>query len=341
MRNINNTNIFNNRLSLFFMGVILFALSACSSSGDENKGISEMGAVNTAASTIVDTNSDELIDSSTPQDSADGNSSEASSSEDTTAIASSPTRTPAPIDLNAHPIVPEVSQHAIDIYQQGIAMGNDPKRFSKVGDCQNISTYFLAMFEKDSRYFTLGEYGYLQDTINWYRGSFSRESLAVNGGLNVARVLSPFHADAQYCEPNENSLECEIRLYNPSITIVSLEENWGGKTAEDYENFLRTIIDTLISKGVLPILATKADNYEGDNSINLTIIKLAVEYELPLWNFWLAVQPLPNHGLREDGFYLTLGDPHFDRPENMQASWPWRNLTALQVLDAVRIAVTR
>jgi hypothetical protein len=154
-------------------------------------------------------------------------------------------------------------------------------------------------------------------------------------------VLSPFHAaNKQQCEPNENSLQCEIRVFNPSIAIVSLEENWGGKTAEDYEGFLRTILDHLISEGVLPILATKADNSEGDNSINLTIIKLAAEYELPLWNFWLAVQPLPNHGLR-DAFYLTWATPHFDNPENMRAAWPWRNLTALQVLDAVRIAVSQ
>jgi len=141
------------------------------------------------------------------------------------------------------------------------------------------------------------------------------------------------------CEPNESSLQCEDRIFNPSIAIVSLEENWGGKTADDYEGFLRTILDYLINEGVLPILATKADNFEGDHSINLTIIKLATEYEVPLWNFWLAVQPLPNHGLR-DSFYLTYDTPHFDNPENMSAAWPWRNLTALQAIDAVWNAVS-
>lgn len=250
------------------------------------------------------------------------------------------TKTPGPMDLNAYPVVPVVSARAIEIYNRGIAMGNDPNKFSKVGDCQNISIFFLAMFEKDSRFYALGdEYQYLQETIDWYRGSLSRESLAVGGGLNVARVLSPFHADVEKCEPNESSLQCEIRVFNPSIAIVSLEENWGGKTAEAYEGFLRTIIDYLISEGVLPILATKGDNFEGDHSINFTIIKLANEYELPLWNFWLAIQPLPNQGLRSE-FYLTYDTPHFDNPENMEAAWPWRNLTALQTLDAVRKAVS-
>ena len=92
---------------------------------------------------------------------------------------------------------------------------------------------------------------------------------------------------------------------------------------------------------MLPILATKADNLEGDNSINQTIVRLAGEYEIPLWNFWLAVQPLPNHGLQKDGFHLTLAGPYLDDVTHMKAAWPWRNLTALQALNAVRVAVSQ
>ena len=47
----------------------------------------------------------------------------------------------------------------------------------------------------------------------------------------------------------------------------------------------------------VPIIATKADNLEGDNSINATVAQIAYDYGIPLWNFWAAVQPLPNHGL--------------------------------------------
>jgi hypothetical protein len=38
----------------------------------------------------------------------------------------------------------------------------------------------------------------------------------------------------------------------------------------------------------------------------------------------------------EDRFHLTFDENLFDDPEAMQAAWPWRNLTALQVLDKVR-----
>src|SRR3990172_1146539 len=260
--------------------------------------------------------------------------------------------TPVPVDLGKedsaptppanwqdYPVVPELTTKAIEIYQQGLLAGNDPHHFSKIGDCQNITTYFLSAFE-DPDLYTLGtDYADLQETIDWYFGSFSRESLAVAGGLNVARVLSPFHAKREFCEPNENSLACEVRIYNPSVALLSLEENWSQRTPEEYEKHLRTIVESLIAEGVLPILATKADNLEGDNSLNATIARVAAEYEIPLWNFWRAVQPLPGNGLEADGFHLTLAGSYFDDPPHMEKAWPWRNLTALQVLDAVREAL--
>jgi hypothetical protein len=250
-----------------------------------------------------------------------------------------PTATPLPASWQDYPVIPNISQRAIEIYQLGIAQGNDPHSFSKIGDCQNITTYFLAPLE-DPRFYSLGdEYAYLQDTIDYFYGSYSRESLAVAGGLNVARVLSPLHADLELCEPNESPLACEVRVNNPSIALVSLEENWGSRTAEEYETYLRKVIEYLIDENVLPILATKADNLEGDNSINQVIVQVAADYEIPLWNFWRSVQPLPNHGLQEDGFHLTKAGPYFDDPSHMLSSWPWRNLTALQTLDAVLKAV--
>ena len=85
----------------------------------------------------------------------------------------------------------------------------------------------------------------------------------------------------------------------------------------------------------MPILGTKADNIEGNGRLNAVIVKLAAEYDVPLWNFWAAVQPLPNHGLHQDGFHLTWERPFFDQPAALEEPWPVRNLTALQSIDAV------
>ncbi len=252
-----------------------------------------------------------------------------------------PRRTLAPDEWKTLPAVPTgISDAMRDVYQRGLLLGNDPRRFSVVGDCQNVSSYFLATFDKPGDY-RLGEkYAYLQPTIDYYRGSFSRVSLAVKGGFNVAAVLSPLRADPKSCNPNESPLDCELRVWKPSVVFVSMETWWSEKPAEEYDKYMRRVIERILESGAVPIIATKADNLEGDHSINATIAQIAYDYDIPLWNFWAAVQPLPNHGLWKDGFHLTFARNFFDDPQRMKSAWPWRNLTALQTLDVVRRGLT-
>ncbi|MBI5932828.1 MAG: hypothetical protein HY867_03900 [Chloroflexi bacterium] len=226
------------------------------------------------------------------------------------------------------PVIPQVSARAREIYQKGLALGNDPKRFSKIGDCQSVPASFLGIYETD-RYSFAPEYQTLQETVDFYNGSFEREGESVRGGFNTSSVLLPFWANAEVCEPGESPMACENRIHNPSVVFISLEVWFEGRTPDVYEKYLRQIIEFNIEQGALPILATKADNVEGDHSINRAIAKLAHEYDLPLWNYWRAVQPLPNHGLDPTdmtGFHLNVD------------GWNMRSFSALQVLDAVHRA---
>jgi hypothetical protein len=221
------------------------------------------------------------------------------------------------------------------VYEKGLALGNDPRHFSIIGDCQNVSSYFLSVYAKPGE-FSLGtEYSYLQPTIDYYQDSFSRKSLAVRGGFNVAAILSPFRADPKACNKGESPLDCELRTWRPSVVFVSMETWWSEKPAQEYDKYMRRVIERILATGAVPIIATKADNLEGDNAINATIAQIANDYDLPLWNFWAAVQPLPNHGLSSDHFHLTFARNYFDDPVRMKSAWPWRNLTALQTLDVV------
>jgi hypothetical protein len=64
-----------------------------------------------------------------------------------------------------------------------------------------------------------------------------------------------------------------------------------------------------------------------------------VEYDVPLLDLRQAVEGLPNRGCLPDGFhYNTPPDgrsAHFDT-QHLQYGYTVRNLTALQVLDALR-----
>ena len=95
---------------------------------------------------------------------------------------------------------------------------------------------------------------------------------------------------------------------------------------EVFEKELRQIVEQLLRAEVVPILATKADNLEGNYRINTIVARLAYQYNLPLWNFWRAVQPLADHGmdmLRNDKFHISV------------EAWNVRSFTGLEALNAV------
>ena len=269
---------------------------------------------------------------------------------DAPSIVEAPTETPTlvPDAWKNMPIIPIVPSRMVDVYRAGLAAGRDPTHFSKIGDCQNINTYFLDSFDTPKEYRLGMQYTYLQSTIDQFSGSWSRVSLAVKGGLNVAAALNPLWADPHQCKAGETPVACEIRVYNPSIVTVSMEESWSGDTVH-YNMYLRKIVEYILSQNVVPILATRAELPGNDKDINATVARIAYDYQVPLWNFWAATNPLPSHGVyvtdpygRPDGFHLTQGRYFFtfDDPDTMKDGWPWRNLTALEAIDAVYHAVS-
>ena len=238
------------------------------------------------------------------------------------------------------PVIPEqISPRVREIYRNGLALGNNPHIFSRIGDCASAAPAFLVGFD---RKYNLGEYGYLQPAIDYFQGSFERPSLAAKAGLNSAGLLSMLWTGEQ-CLKNETLLDCQYRLDRPSFAFIAIGTNeayYVKQTPGSFEKNMRVILDDTIAQGIVPILATKADDVEGDDSINASIARLAMEYEIPLWNFWLAVQPLPNNGMVEPEHlssvsYINFTD--FTIPNSLEYGMQMRNLTALQMLDFLRM----
>jgi hypothetical protein len=228
---------------------------------------------------------------------------------------------------------------ARSIYARGQKAGNNPNAFSKVGDCESRTQWFLSDFDSNPPLYTLGPYTNLQPVIDHFSGSYKRLSLASLPGFTAASELTPLWADPKQCNSNESPLSCEYRLQHPAFALIMLGTN-DVPHIDKFEPDMRAIIEFTIDQGIVPILATKADDLEGNNRINATIAELANEYDIPLWNFWRAVQDLPNGGLQSDNAHLTFGTNHFDNVTSLQTAWPVRNLTALQALDAVWRGVT-
>ncbi len=244
---------------------------------------------------------------------------------ETPAYTATPDTRMAPEQWKSWPVIPQVSGTVLDIYRHGQELGRNPNAFSKIGDCQNIKEAFMGFFDRQNVFLSEGQQGF-QETIDNFKGYFNRDGFAVKGGLNAPSSLNPLMSDPTACQADENPLQCEVRNNNPAFAFVSFELWYKGRSAENYESYLRQVLDYLISEGVVPILITKADNTEGDDSINYTIAKLAYEYDLPMVNWWYTAHTMPNNGMdttRNDNFHISSD------------AWTERSYDALETLDRI------
>jgi hypothetical protein len=236
-----------------------------------------------------------------------------------------------PANWKRWPVIPIVPERAREIYLLGQSLGNDPHAFSVFGDCQSEPDVFMGIYETDPA--ALAELPQdLQQTVAWFSGSFNRLSPTVRGGTTAGALLWPqWHENKFTCTIYESPLQCELRIHKPSFVIIHVGTHYENRN----EQYMRSILDQLIAAGIVPILATKADDRELDDHVNTQYAQLAVEYKIPFWNFWAAVDGLPNRGLytRPDATYQ--GDLYLT-----DEAAAFHRLTALQTLDAVWRAVT-
>ena len=231
-----------------------------------------------------------------------------------------------------------VSPKMQELYAAGIEAGNNPDRFSKVGDSNTVSPAFFACFDFSEAY-NLGSYTPLAATVERFRWSWSRLSRAAENG-KTALDLDMYHwYDDDICWPYESATTCEYRLWQPSIAIIALGTNDVFMKVSDFDQHLRSLVEKSIDRFmIVPILVTKADDLDADGAFNQAIAQVALDYELPLWNLWRAMHSLPNHGLREDGVHPTVNATSacdFSGDDLDTYGWTVRNLTGLQALDSV------
>lgn len=243
----------------------------------------------------------------------------------------------------AEPYLINFTTRAKEIYQAGVALGNQPNVFSVIGDSNSASPVFLKPF--DAGNYDLGDYGYLQDTIQYFKGSFGQTSAAVMEGLITVRLYTPLQTGNDVCQSGESLMGCEYRLRRPSIALILIGTNDFGMW-QSFERNYRPIIEDTIARGVLPVLITKGDNLETiyggpPGYIDAAIARLSQEYAVPLLDLKQALTQFNalNGGFGPDGYHFSLPSDaraaHFTG-EYLRYGYNIRNLTALQALDAIR-----
>jgi GDSL-like Lipase/Acylhydrolase family/Bacterial SH3 domain len=262
-----------------------------------------------------------------------------------------PTNTPTnpPPGGYNHPLpyLSGVSDHARQIYLAGLAAGNQPNVFSKIGDSITVAPPFLLPFGYGQ--FNLRDYGYLGEVVDHYAtgwarngNSFNNTSLAAKGGWSSFNVLSPSQADHALCRAGEPPLWCEYRLSRPSVALIMLGTNDVMDTSSDaYRANLQRIVGDSLDRGIVPVLSTipafHRAGYEARVAeLNGIIADVAHQNDIPLWDYWSALEGLPNEGLGPDGIHPSTAPNSADfTADSLQFGYAVRNLTALQALDAL------
>lgn len=266
------------------------------------------------------------------------------------------------IDLNGVCVVGEASLLAacadfaadttiniLETFQRGQALGNQANIFAKVGDSITVSDHFLVPIGAGS--YNLGSFTELQPVIDFFSSGrvfgvnpFMRRSLAAEIGWAAPSVLDPNNANPAQCLAGESPLACEYRLIRPSIALIMFGTNdVGYMEPAVYQFNLERIVQISLQNGVIPVLSTIPDRLDMPNRVQIfngIVSTVASEQRVPLWDFYSATVTLPSRGLTFDGVHPSSGPRGYDsaadfRTENLAYGYVVRNLTALQMLNAI------
>ncbi len=267
------------------------------------------------------------------------------------------TNLPVTTDLSAlpHPIlvVGKVADNVRAIYQHGQEFGNHADVFSKVGDSITVAPHMLHPIGEGI--YNLGDYQYLQSVIERFSAtsvgegnSFTNTSIAAGSGWTTDAVLKSKYADPKLCLPDESALLCEYRVVKPSYALIMFGTNdVAHLTLKTYAYNMSLIVKTSIEQGIIPIISTipvRLGYEQQVTDFNAALVKVARRYNVPLWEFGGAMQSLPDMGLAPDGIHPSIPPKGYKgaadfRANNLYYGYVIRNLTALQMLDAVVLAV--
>lgn len=245
-----------------------------------------------------------------------------------------------------------VTDQARRIVATGRANGNRANVFTRVGDSISARQPFLNGFSNPNDY-SLGEYGYLQDTINFfnappregYANSFAYESMAAQSAFSAGGVIDYIWSNPNLCMETEAPLLCEYRLVQPALSVIMLGSvDMQVYDLQAYTNFMNRIVDITIQYDVLPVLTTfpipsNYLYYEQSLRFNMVVVEIANRLGLPLINLWKEARPLPNHGTGSDNFHLSQGEAFyvFDGAQEKEFGVTLRNLLTLRALHELRL----
>ena len=250
------------------------------------------------------------------------------------------------------PMTTQVVEHLRELRASHPELHDDV--FGQAGDSISANAYFMNCFDGDPAGLEpdggidLADHPELERAILFFRGGdaaggspFARSSLATKGGQTATwAITTPIGAES-------SPLLAEIDAIRPRFMIVMFGTNdLGWNQPKQYLADMRTLVETLLDRGVIPILST-IPHYHAEWAeprvplYNGIVRYLAEHYRLPLMDYWQVLDDLPGHGLWDDGVHPSAGGRpcDFRRDYGLYHGQNRRNLLAMQMLDLLQRVV--
>jgi hypothetical protein len=248
-----------------------------------------------------------------------------------------------PSDARHSPLSPHVASELRRIASNDPSLRDDV--FAKVGDSITVSTSFLQCFA-GTRVQLDGRTA-LESTIDAFGAGdaagttpYQRTTIAADVGWSAWKVL----------EGAPSFLVREIEAITPRFAVVMYGTNdVGGNNPVGYADDTLDVIDTLIERGVVPIVSSfppRDDNAAADARIPLykSILRgLAEGRQVPYVDLERELRAIPGHGLGADNVHpnqAPTGACDFTA-SGLGYGYDVRNLVTIEALDrARRVLVT-
>lgn len=214
--------------------------------------------------------------------------------------------------------------------------------FAKVGDSNTVNTGFLACLAGSS--VDYGAHPELAATVAHYKSDlgggvtpFDRQSLCAVVGWAAQKAITG----------SPSPLEQEVIAISPRVAVVMYGTNdIGFNDIWQFGAGMLTITDSLIARGVVPVLTTippRGDSASADVQVpryNAVVRGVAQGRQVPVIDLHRELVLLPQQGLGSDGLHLNVKDGGCDlSAAGLQFGFNTRNLVTLQALARVKGAL--
>lgn len=260
-------------------------------------------------------------------------------------------------DYSTYTTIPDAA-YLGTLHAAGQSAGLRAGVFAKIGDSISYWSSFMGPLGLDTCPVVWGEHYHLRDTLNYFRATIARRynsfleqsTAALRGGTTAdllasySNFLSTYRYYTSLCT-GKTTLECAYDTLTPAFAVILIGTVSLPAGVSGFQAGLQSIVDITVARNIIPILTTIPPRLDGSYNIagfNSAVSQVATSSDVPLIDWYAAMQALPGQGIGSDGVHPSWspnGNTADFSAAGLNYGWNVRNIITLEALRMVRAAV--